>query len=59
MVGGLFETVAGTVVRAGLARTIHPVGLPDEFLAAGALPTLHERYGLSTSRIIGTVLERL
>lgn len=59
VVGGLFETVAGTVVRAGLNRAIHPVGLPDEFLAAGALPTLHERYGLSTSRIVSTVLERL
>lgn len=59
VVGGLFETVAGTAVRAGVARKIHPVGLPDEFLAAGALPTLHERYGLSTSRIVNTVLERL
>jgi len=24
------------------------IGLPDEFLDAGALPTLHERYGIST-----------
>ena len=56
VVGGLFETVAGTVARAELGRRIHPVGLPDEFLAAGALPTLHDRYGLSTSRIVATVL---
>jgi len=59
VVGGLFETVGGAAVRRGLARPITPVALPDEFLAAGALPTLHERYGLSTARIVATVLDRL
>ena len=28
-----------------------PIALPDEFLAAGALPTLHDRYGLSTDAL--------
>ena len=59
IVGGLFETVASAAVRRGIAKQITPIGLPDEFLAAGALPTLHERYGLSTARIVATVLERL
>ncbi|MBI5340117.1 MAG: transketolase family protein [Mycolicibacterium rufum] len=59
VVGGLFETVAGAAVRRGIGTQITPIGLPDEFLAAGALPTLHERYGLSTARIVATVLERL
>ncbi|MBJ8344314.1 transketolase family protein [Antrihabitans sp. YC2-6] len=59
IVGGLFETVASAAVRAGVSAKIVPVGLPDEFLAAGALPTLHERYGLSTSRIVATTLENL
>ena len=59
VVGGLFETVAAAAVRRGIATQITPIGLPDEFLAAGALPTLHERYGLSTARIVATVLERL
>jgi transketolase len=59
VVGGLFETVASATVRAGLVKQITPIGLPDEFLAAGALPTLHERYGLSTARIVATVLDRL
>lgn len=59
VVGGLFETVASAVVRRGIAKRITPVGLPDEFLAAGALPTLHDRYGLSTARIIATVRGRL
>jgi transketolase len=36
-----------------------PIALPDEFLAAGALPTLHERYGLSTDAIISRVKKEL
>jgi transketolase len=59
VIGGLFETVAGEAIRRGVHRQIVPVALPDEFLAAGALPTLHERYGLSTQRIVAAVLERL
>src|SRR6478609_5134865 len=59
VVGGLFETVASAAVRRGIAKQITPIGLPDEFLAAGALPTLHERYGLSRARIVATVLDRL
>jgi transketolase len=59
VVGGLFETVAAATARRGLGRPITPIGLPDEFLAAGALPALHHRYGLSSARIVATVLERL
>jgi transketolase len=59
VVGGLFETVAAEAVRRGVHRTVVPVALPDEFLAAGALPTLHDRYGLSTRRIVATVLDQL
>jgi transketolase len=36
-----------------------PVALPDEFLHAGALPTLHDRYGLSIQKIVATVLAEL
>ena len=59
VVGGLFETVASAAVHRGIAKKITPIGLPDEFLAAGALPTLHDRYGLSTARVVATVLEQL
>jgi transketolase len=59
VVGGLFETVASAAVRAGVHRDVMPVALPDEFLAAGALPTLHDRYGLSTRRVVADVLARL
>ncbi|MEU5948899.1 transketolase C-terminal domain-containing protein [Micromonospora sp. NPDC047465] len=59
VVGGLFETVASAVVRAGLGKRVVPVALPDEFLAAGALPTLHDRYGLATDAVVGKVLAEL
>ncbi|MER5335275.1 transketolase C-terminal domain-containing protein [Micromonospora sp. NPDC002717] len=59
VVGGLFETVASAVVRAGLGKRVVPVALPDEFLASGALPTLHDRYGLATDAVVEKVLAEL
>jgi transketolase len=53
--GGLAESVAATLAFAGAGTRIVPVALPDEFLAAGALPTLHDRYGLSTDSIVSRV----
>lgn len=55
VVGGLAEAVASTLAFAGGGRRIVPIALPDEFLAAGALPTLHDRYGLSTDSIVDRV----
>jgi transketolase len=48
VVGGLGESVASALLR----QRVQPAGfqlagLPDAFLDAGALPTLHERYGIS------------
>ncbi|MGW8530675.1 transketolase family protein [Nocardiopsis sp. NPDC055824] len=51
VVGGLFESVASALVQRGVTRQVTPIGLPDEFLDAGALPTLHDRYGVSVGRI--------
>ncbi|WNE95239.1 transketolase C-terminal domain-containing protein [Streptomyces luomodiensis] len=59
VVGGLYETVASAAVRRGLGVRVTPVALPDAFLAAGALPTLHDRYGLATDRVVETVLAAL
>lgn len=59
VVGGLGESVAATLAFNGVSNRVVPIALPDEFLAAGALPTLHDRYGLSTERIIATVREEL
>jgi transketolase len=55
VIGGLGEAVAALLVRNGFAGRFRHIGLPDEFLDAGALPTLHDRYGLSTSRVAETV----
>ena len=59
VVGGLAESVASTLAFAGVGNRIVPVALPDEFLAAGALPTLHDRYGLSTDSIVSRVRAEL
>ena len=59
VVGGLAESVAATLAFAGATSRVVPIALPDEFLAAGALPTLHDRYGLSTDSIISKVKAEL
>jgi transketolase len=55
VIGGLGEAVAGVLMRAGLHPPFRQVGLPDEFLDAGALPTLHDRYGISTSAMTASI----
>jgi len=52
VVGGLGEAVASSLLQ----NSVQPArfrlaGLPDAFLDAGALPTLHERYGISTAAL--------
>lgn len=49
VIGGLGEAVATTLMQAGTVVPFRQVGLPDEFLDAGALPTLHDRYGISAN----------
>jgi len=51
VIGGLGEAVAGLLMRSGVHPTFRQIALPDEFLAAGALPTLHDRYGISTAEV--------
>jgi transketolase len=59
VIGGLTEAVASTLAFAGAGSRIVPIALPDEFLRAGALPTLHDRYGLSTDAIVARVRAEL
>ncbi len=47
VIGGLGEAVAGVLMRNGVSVPFRQVALPDAFLDAGALPTLHDRYGIS------------
>jgi transketolase len=61
IIGGLGEAVAGLLLRSGVTPAFRQIALPDEFLDAGALPTLHERYGISAeamARNIKAWLER-
>jgi transketolase len=56
VVGGLGEAVAGLLLR----NRVQPAGfqlagLPDDFLDAGALPTLHERYGISRDALAARI----
>jgi transketolase len=55
VVGGLGEAVAGTLLRAGVAPAFRQIALPDAFLDAGALPTLHDRYGISTEAMVASI----
>lgn len=55
IIGGLGEAVAALLMREGLHPAFSQIALPDEFLAAGALPTLHDRYGISTSAIVSKI----
>lgn len=49
--GGLGEAVARTLLTEGIAPRFRMIGLPDAFLEAGALPTLHDMYGLSVDKV--------
>ena len=56
VVGGLGESVASALLR----NRVQPAGfqlagLPDAFLDAGALPTLHERYGISREALAARI----
>lgn len=55
IVGGLGEAVAGELMRAGIHPPFRQIALPDAFLDAGALPTLHERYGISTPAVASSI----
>ncbi|MBT2323948.1 transketolase family protein [Variovorax paradoxus] len=56
VIGGLGEAVASALLR----HRVQPAGfqlagLPDAYLDAGALPTLHDRYGISRDALAGRI----
>jgi transketolase len=56
VVGGLGEAVASALLR----HRVQPAGfqlagLPDAYLDAGALPTLHDRYGISRDALAARI----
>lgn len=54
-IGGLGEALAADWLEAGLTPRFQRIALPDAFLDAGALPTLHDRYGISTAAMVATI----
>jgi transketolase len=59
VIGGLGEAVAGLLMRSGIHPFFRQIGLPDEFLDAGALPTLHDQYGISAAAVAKQIKEWL
>ena len=55
VIGGLGEAVAALLLRSGVTPAFRQVALPDAFLDAGALPTLHDRYGISAEAMAGRI----
>lgn len=56
VIGGLGEAVASSLLQNGVAPArFRLAGLPDAYLDAGALPTLHDRYGISTEVLSGRI----
>lgn len=52
IIGGLGEAVAGACMREGVHPRFRQIALPDEFLDAGALPTLHDQYRVSVKAMV-------
>jgi transketolase len=59
MIGGLGEAVGTLLMREGVHTTFRQIALPDAFLDAGALPTLHDRYGISVAAMTSRIKEWL
>lgn len=59
VIGGLGEAIASVLLRQGVSPAYRQIALPDAFLDAGALPTLHDRYGISTEAVCSRINEWL
>lgn len=55
VIGGLGEAVASLLMRHRVSPAYRQVALPDAFLKAGALPTLHDEYGISTKSLVASI----
>ncbi len=56
VVGGLRESVVLAMFQRGVSRSVQAIALPHAFLDAGSLPTLHDRYGISTRAVVAKIL---
>lgn len=55
VIGGLGEAIAMALLQARVQPVLRHVALPDRYLDAGALPTLHDRYGISTNVMAASI----
>lgn len=55
IIGGLSKAVATVLLRNGVTPTFRQIALPNAFLDAGALPTLHDCYGISTQSVCAQI----
>ncbi|MBI4923568.1 MAG: transketolase family protein [Devosia nanyangense] len=55
VVGGLASLVVETLFDAGIQRKVTRIGLPDRYIECGAVPTLQQRYGLTTAAMTATI----
>jgi transketolase len=55
VVGGLGSLVAEALFTARIDRQLTRVGLPDQFIECGSVPTLQARYGISTEAMVATL----
>jgi transketolase len=56
IIGGLGEAVASLLMRENVRPpAFRQIALPDAFLDAGALPTLHDRYGISAEAVARSI----
>ena len=55
VVGGLGQAVASALITARITPAFRQIALPDAFLDAGALPTLHDRYGISVETMSASI----
>jgi transketolase len=56
VIGGLGESIARVLLEENvIPAKFRQLALPDAFLDAGALPTLHDRYGISAEKMVITM----
>jgi transketolase len=55
VIGGLASLVVETMFDAGVGKRVTRIGLPDRYIECGAVPTLQQRYGLTTEAIVETI----
>lgn len=55
VIGGLGEAVASLLMNHQAFTRFKQIALPDAFLDAGALPTLHDHYGISKTAIASQI----